>query len=223
MAGRLPTKISVTELKRHFDSEIQEEYTPAALAYVPLVKKPLFLEETKGFSAAERGSIMHFSMQHLNLSKVSSLQEIKLQINGMVENELLTRQQSQAVDIDKIFKFFSSPIGRRMVNAHRVYREMPFNIELKSTEIHKDLPKELYENETMLLQGVIDCFFEEDRELVLLDYKTDYVSPDGMEAIRKGYETQILYYTRALEKITGKRVKEKYIYLFWNGNIIEYK
>ena len=65
------------------------------------------------------------------------------------------------------------------------------------------------------MQGVIDCYFEEADGIVLLDYKTDYVAPGSVDKIRERYQVQISYYARALEKLTGKRVKEKMIYLFW--------
>ena len=69
---------------------------------------------------------------------------------------------------------------------------------------------------------MIDCYFEEQDEIVLLDYKTDYV-PDGRsESLKDKYKLQIDYYTMALEQLTGKRVKGTYIYLFWNGEVLEY-
>ena len=97
---------------------------------------------------------------------------------------------------------------------------MTFNIQIKCSEIYSELAGELYGDETMLLQGVIDCWFETDDGIVLLDYKTDYVPEGGEEVIRKRYGVQIEYYTRALEKITGKKVSEKYLYLFHTGQLL---
>ena len=74
----------------------------------------------------------------------------------------------------------------------------------------------LYEGEgleeTVLVQGIIDVWFEEDGELVVLDYKTDRVFKE--EILREKYHTQLDYYARALEQLTGKCVKEKIIYSF---------
>ena len=76
--------------------------------------------------------------------------------------------------------------------------------------------------EKLLLQGIIDCYFEEEDGLVLIDYKTDYVAEGAEANLKEKYKTQIAYYTRALEKLTGKPVKEKYIYLFHNGKILDF-
>jgi ATP-dependent helicase/nuclease subunit A len=221
ICGRLPSKISVTELKRHFNAEFSDEYT-VSIFIPPLVKRPMFLEESKGLTAAEKGTIMHFVMQHLDLNKVSTLREIEFQVVEMMLRELLTEQQANAVNLHRIKKFFDSPLGKRMLQSDRVSREIPFNIELKSTELYKDLDENTYGGETILLQGIIDCYFEEQGELVLLDYKTDYIPDGNTGIIKEKYRVQIDYYAKALESITGKRVKEKYIYLFGNGEIIAY-
>ena len=109
-----------------------------------------------------------------------------------------------------------------MLQAANIYREIPFNIELHCREIYKDLPAEGYAQETVLVQGVIDCYFEEGEDIVLIDYKTDYVSNRNTDIIKEKYRIQIDYYAKALESITGKRVTEKYIYLFRNGETIGY-
>ena len=94
---------------------------------------------------------------------------------------------------------------------------------MDSKEIYPDLDGEAYKDEFVILQGIIDCYFEEEGEIVLVDYKTDYVPPgDGLDIIKERYKTQIEYYTRALAQITGKPIKERCIYLFWNGRILEY-
>ncbi len=221
MASKLPTKMSVTELKRRFNTELAEEYA-MPIFVPPLVKKPVFLEESKGFTAAERGTIFHSVMQHLRLDRISTSAVVEEQIYGMVADELLTEQQAKVVDIEKIVRFFHSPLGRRMLQATNIYREIPFNIELHCREIYKDLPEEGYAQETVLVQGVIDCYFEEGEDIVLIDYKTDYVSNGNTDIIKEKYRIQIDYYAKALESITGKRVTEKYIYLFRNGETIGY-
>jgi len=222
MSGKLPVKMSVSELKRRSSVEFPEEYSPAVVYMPPLVKKPAFLEETRGLNAAERGTILHFVMQHLDLKRVSTTKEIKLQVDDMVNSELFTEQEAKAVDVKRVDKFFRSSLGSRMLKAERVNREVPFNIELKVIDVYKDLPRDIYGDEIILLQGVIDCWFEENGDIILVDYKTDYVSDGGIGAIKEKYRVQIEHYTRALERITGRKVKEKYIYLFWNGEMIEY-
>jgi len=98
---------------------------------------------------------------------------------------------------------------------------MPFYIEIPSTDIIEALPKEIYKEEMIRVQGVIDCFIEEEDGIVLIDYKTDYVTDENKLEVIKRYETQIHYYTLALEAIMGKKVKEKYLYLFFSEEAIK--
>lgn len=217
-ASKVPAKVSVTELKRRYNEMLSED-AMAFPEYQPvLVKKPMFLEEKKGLSYAEKGTILHFVMQHLDYSR----EDIEAQIEDMVARDLLTDQQAQSVDAGKIRRFLKSPLGKRMLASRSINREVPFNIEIPCHELYMDMEGEACHSETLLLQGVIDCYFEEPDGIVLVDYKTDYVSPGNVEMIRERYRVQILYYARALEMLTGKRVKEKYIYLFWNGEVLEF-
>jgi len=217
-ASRVPAKVSVTELKRRFNAELSEE-AGTFPEYLPvLVKKPMFLEEKKGLTHAEKGTILHFVMQHLDYSRG----DIEVQIEGMVARDLLTEQQARSVDAGKIRRFLESPLGKRMLASGNISREVPFNIEIPCHELYKDMEGEAYRGDTILLQGIIDCYFEEPDGIVLVDYKTDYVPYGKAEMIRERYSVQIRYYARALEMLAGKKVKDKYIYLFWNGEVLEF-
>ena len=216
----LPAKLSVTEVKRILNAEVVDEDTTSIFER-EVLKTPIFLEKKKGLTAAEKGIAMHLVMQKLDLDKDLSLEGIKEQIKDMVDREILTEEQAKEVNIHKIEGFFKTSLGERMLSSKNVKREVPFHIKLSSREIYKDLPEE-YENEFIQVQGIIDCFFEEEDGLVLIDYKTDYVQEGKVEEIKERYKVQIELYSKALENITGKKVKEKYIYLFFNGNILEY-
>ncbi|MFL0251783.1 helicase-exonuclease AddAB subunit AddA [Clostridium neuense] len=216
-AAKLPSLLSVTELKRQFSEE--EEY--GVRMFMPsLAKKPTFLEQIKGLTAAEKGTVFHSVMQHLNFyadgGKID-MQGIKAQIDNMVASEIITDKQAETVNAKKILKFLNSDIGKRVLAAEKVYKEFPFQVRIKSTDIYKELEKDLYENENIIVQGIIDLYFEEEDGIVLLDYKTDYVTDEDMDNIKKRYKMQIDYYGAALETITGIKVKEKYLYLFYNG------
>jgi ATP-dependent helicase/nuclease subunit A len=221
MSSKLPTKLTVTELKRRFNADLYDEnsthvFTPG------IVKKPAFLEEEKALTGAEKGTIMHLIMQHLELNRVSSKEEIAEQIEKMILNEMLTEKQAKSARVDRLEGFFMSDLGQRMLKAICIKREVPFFMELKNTEIYTNLTEDRYSDETILLQGIIDCYFEEDGEIVLVDYKTDYVNDENVSTIKEKYRTQIDYYTRALERMTGKRVSGKYIYLFSSGGMLKY-
>lgn len=220
MSSKLPAKLSVTELKRMYGSVLDDEYTQHI--FVPsLVKKPSFLEGKVQLTAAEKGTMTHLVMQHVDLDKSPTIEYVKSLVEYMVSGDFITREQASCVNTGRIVRFFESPLGERMLKAKSVKREVPFYIEIKGTEVYKDLPEDLYGGEGIILQGIIDCWFEEEDGIVLIDYKTDYVPEGKSHIIKEKYGVQIEYYTKALEKMTGKPVKEKYIYLFYNGEILK--
>lgn len=224
-AGSIPTNMSVSELKKSAMLEKEQSNANNLIGEQPL-RKPKFLQERKGLSPAERGTALHNAMQHLSLSKVNTLEEIKSQIVYFVTKEILTDEEAEAVNPYKILKFFKSPLGEKVLNCYKegsskVNREKPFYIEVPSCSVIDDLPVELYENEMVRIQGVIDCFLDEEDGITLIDYKTDYIDSENREKVIEQYETQIYYYTMALERITGKKVKEKYLYLFYIDEAIK--
>jgi helicase-exonuclease AddAB, AddA subunit, Firmicutes type len=221
LSSKLPAKLSVTELKRMFGTMIDDEYT-TNIFVPPLIKKPSYLEGESRLSAAEKGTVMHLVMQHVDISKAPTIEDINSLLQSLVASEFMTVQQQKTVDIGRILSFFESPLGRRMIKSGKVKREIPFYMKVDSTDVYKDLPDDKYRDEKIVLQGIIDCCFEEDDGLVLIDYKTDYVPVGEEESIRERYRLQIEYYEKALRKITGKTVKEKYIYLFHNREVLKY-
>ncbi|MHB1392763.1 MAG: helicase-exonuclease AddAB subunit AddA [Clostridia bacterium] len=217
---KLPVKVSVTELKQYFNTVAADEYYTQA---APSIKqRPRFLEESSEMTAAEKGSLMHFALQHMDFGGDISEKDIRNQLEGMVAAELLTEVQAQNVNSRKLLSFIQSALGKRLIDSKKLYREVPFTMEVECAEVFGSLPKDGHEEETIVVQGIIDCYFEEEGKLVLVDYKTDYVPDGDAEQLKEKYRTQIEYYARALKQITGKEIAGKYIYLFWNGEILEY-
>ena len=220
----LPSNISVSDLKlKNYEEDNDNTIN---IFREEIIKKPKFLSEEKGLSSSEKGTIIHFVMQHLDLNRISNVKEIRSQIKEMIEVELLTEKQAEVVYVPRILSFFNSDLGKRMLRSYNeenmIKREFPFFTEISAMKVNPNLPKELYEDEKIRLQGIIDCFFEEDGELVLLDYKTDYVEEGKSHEIKDKYDIQLKYYSETLEKITGKKVKDKYLYLFYTGEILKY-
>jgi len=213
-ATTIKSNFSVSDLKK----KNQEEAEDINEIYKERLEiKPKFLQEEKGLTAAKKGTAMHFVMQKLDLSRISSLDEIKLQLKELVDRELLSREEFKGIKANKIFNFFESTLGKRMLEAYnkgfKIYRELPFYTEISPLEIEDGLSENIKE-EMVRLQGVIDCFFYEGDNIILLDYKTDYVEEGNEEEMLKKYTIQINYYREALSKITGKTVAESYLYLF---------
>lgn len=208
----LPSKLSVTQIKRAGVHSVE-----ALGVDIPtMTAKPAFMDGKSGLTGQERGILTHFVLQHLDLGRISSIQDIQDQIQGMVEKELIHEGEAHGVDIPGLMAFFSSPLGQRIRKADRVYREVPFNLVKRAEDVLPHLDGEEDPcREEILIQGVIDCYFEEGEDLVLVDYKTDYYHSEAMkQRIIQNYRSQIQLYREALEKIQGKRVKESYLYLF---------
>lgn len=218
LAESLPSNVSVSDLKRSLYEHEDDDVLTVNIFRDKEVLKPKFLQERKGLSASERGTAVHFIMQKFNLDKVSTREEIRNQIEDMKNNNLLSEEEAKAVEKINFLGFFRSELGKRMMSAYNegklLKRELPFYTEISSLEVDNTLPENQYKNEKVRLQGIIDCIFEEDNEIVLLDYKTDYVVEGMEEEIIDKYKVQLRYYKDAVEKITGKRVKESYLYLF---------
>lgn len=218
LAGGLPSNVSVSDLKRSLYEHEDDDILTVNIFSDKEVLKPKFLQQKKGISASERGTAVHFIMQKLDLDKVSTKEEIRNQIENMKNYSLLSEEEVKAVERINFLNFFKSSLGERMIAAYKegklLKRELPFYTEISSLDVDNTLPEKVYENEKIRLQGIIDCIFEEDDEVVLLDYKTDYVVEGMEEEIIDKYRVQLKYYKDAVEKITGKKVKASYLYLF---------
>lgn len=199
-------KISVSELKKRAyleEDEIEEEIV------IPLL--PKFLQTEAEVSSTARGTIYHKVMELLNFSEEYDFEKLKATIGEMVAREMLTEEMASCVCADDILRFLQSEVGKRVQQACQrgmLYTEQPFV--LGDNQLH---------DEVTLVQGIIDVYFEEDGELVVLDYKTDKVWHD--QELKERYQVQLDYYAKALECVTNKRVKEKIIYSFTMHKEIE--
>ena len=164
------------------------------------------------------GTTLHMMMQQLDFSKVFSIHEIKDQGLKLVHKEILTEEQENSIDYEAVAAFFESNIGNRLLHADHVYRECPFTLSLPANEAYPDWNGD--EEERVLVQGVIDCLFEDEEGLVLLDYKTDtlkgrFNTDEEAAAYLKGqYEKQLSLYRLAIEKIWKKKVSLGGLYAF---------
>jgi len=211
--------LSANEIKSKYSvSELAKENIKESFKTVTSLSKelPQFLQGKKVYSSAERGTILHRIMEYLPFQEFallaeSSEKEIKENISRwitlMIEREILLKEEAQAADLDKLTAFFFSDIGRRACASKEIYKEVSFNL------------KKEKENEEIIIQGTIDCYFSEGNSYVLLDYKSNAVHDTeiSLERIKRQYQMQLSLYKEALEKIKGIEVKEMYLYLFSIG------
>ncbi len=201
----VPAKVSVTELKSGGFEKFENN--------TELMQRPEFLDEEK-LTAAKKGTALHIAMQKTVPKANMDIEYVKMSVAEMVETGELSEIEAASVDAGKILKFYESELGRRLLKSSRVVRESPFETEIPLSIF------EGYENAegNILLQGVADCWFEEDDGIVLVDYKTDfYKNPHEIE---EKYRRQLEWYAYALEKITKKNVKNKYIYMFFGDEFL---
>jgi ATP-dependent helicase/nuclease subunit A len=153
---------------------------------------------------------MHYVLQQLDFKHVSQA-GLQAQLDAMVKKDMLTAVEAASIDSRKIMEFFASALGQRILQARRVFREVGFNQLVEAGQILEDSPAP---REKLLLQGVIDLYFEEEGGLVVVDYKTDRITPQNRLVLIEQYRAQVEAYCRALEAISGQMVKEGYIYFF---------
>ena len=203
-----PAKLSVTEIKRRFDMLADETGHPI-FAGKSIALRPRFIQQSEGLTGAERGTLMHSVMQHMDLQGDLEQGGIRDQIAQMVSKEMILPQHAQLVDVPGIVAFFQSSLGKRLCHSTKVRRELPFSLILPAERFDAAMTGT---KEDVFIQGVIDVLFDADEGLVLLDYKTDYVI-DSAQLIDR-YAVQLNLYAEAVERIFKQPVKEKYLYVF---------
>ncbi|MCM1415916.1 MAG: helicase-exonuclease AddAB subunit AddA, partial [bacterium] len=229
----LYTKTTVSELKK---AGMQEETDLSAHLFeekpvIPYL--PKFIENDERVTGSMRGSAFHKVMELFDFKKLTREVNadsdaagalLREQLEEMRRDGRLSETYYEAVSIPKLTAFLTGSAAWRMAEADRagkLYKEQPFVLGLPASRLKESFP----ESETVLIQGIIDVFFEEADGLVLLDYKTDAV--DAPEELVRRYRVQLDYYSEALEQIFGrmaggggKRVKERILYSFKLGQEI---
>ncbi|MBP2241116.1 ATP-dependent helicase/nuclease subunit A [Cytobacillus eiseniae] len=225
-ASTYRSKQSVSEVKRQKEMFNAEDSGTELIQKMkkPMLNRPKFMQE-KSLSPAERGTAMHMVLQHLNFRANITAVSVEEKMDEMVRKELLSVEQREAIDPALVVHFFETEIGKRLVQAPVINREIPFSLAFPASEIYLDWQGE---EETVLIQGIIDCVFEDEQGLVLLDYKTDGITErfkggfaEAKPVLEDRYRIQIDMYTRALEQILKRNVTERYLFFFDGANTIK--
>ena len=208
-----PDEISFDEIDGN--SDLMMQVTPSGELVMPEDDStyPEFLKPEKTLSGSDRGTIYHHVMELIPFEEKMTKSKVKAYLDGMVQEGRLRQEERKAVNEFKLSSFFSSELGQKMCYAEqqgRLHREQPFVLGLSAKELYPASASD----EIVLVQGIIDAFFEEEDGLVLMDYKTDYIKEDAKAELTKKYQSQLGYYRLALERLTGKPVKEVWFYSF---------
>lgn len=194
-------KVTVTEISKSADENRL------------FLRRPEFAE-AGGLTAAEKGTAVHTFMQYADFSAAEA--DPAAEAERLAEHGLLTPEESRSLNIEQIKVFFGSELYGRIKNSDSIRREQKFLI--KKSDAALDDERLMEYNDNSMLQGIADCMFEEDGEIVLIDYKTDRGAGEKILADR--YDLQIKLYAAALGRIFGKRVREAYLYSFALGRAV---
>ena len=215
--GKMKLKFTVSELKKwaYLAEEAGEEMYEEPVV-VPLI--PEFLKEEEILTGAPRGSAYHKLLELLDFTVDYDVENLIAAVQQLRQEGRLTDEMAECIRPKDILRFLGCRSGKRMADAARngkLYKEQPFVLSVDASEIY---PEDC-SGEKILVQGIIDVYFEEPDGLVVLDYKTDKVRT-GNE-LKEKYHAQLDYYAQALEQLMEKPVKEKIIYSFTLGEEIE--
>ena len=209
-------KVTISELKREAyeeAEEVSERMFEELTEYVPTL--PKYLQKEERVKGASRGTLYHRIMECLDFTRdYTQKEQIKHAIAELVQKKWIRENTLSVVKIDDFWNFFRSDIGQQMQLAARegrLKKEQPFVIGIPAKEFDEGEGEEI-----ILVQGILDAYFEEADGLVLVDYKTDWITENTKEELCNRYALQLAYYARALQQITGKQVKKKLIYSFYS-------
>lgn len=212
-------KFTVSELKKREylrELSLEEPGDAGELPFeepdvVPLI--PRFRAAEEELTGASRGSAYHRVMELLDFTEEYSEESLAAAVRAMEESGRIAPEMARCVRTGDILEFTRCESGRRMLEASRrgqLFREQPFVIGVDMEEVYPDSAGG--EEDKILVQGIIDVWFQEEDGLVVLDYKTDQVQTAGQ--LTEKYHAQLDYYAKALEQLVGRPVKEKIIYSF---------
>ncbi|MEI3356221.1 MAG: helicase-exonuclease AddAB subunit AddA [Clostridia bacterium] len=211
----IPTKTSVTNLKQ---MKLEKEGIIGKDETIEL-PEPAFINEDKKekLTGAQKGTLIHLCLQKLDYKQEYDLEKIKNFLQSLCEKEIISQNELENINPYKILEFTKSEIYAECKNAKELYKERPFYINIPACEIYgEDTESEI------LVQGIIDLYYiNENDELVLVDYKTDYVEKGNENELIKKYEKQLELYQRALEFAIKKKVSKKYIYSVYLGKSLK--
>jgi ATP-dependent nuclease subunit A len=205
----LPTKSSVTKIKQE-KIKLEEMLKGIESEEVEYKKSytPKFMQEDKKISSAEKGTLVHLCIQRLDERKDYELKDIQNMILNLVEKEIITQNEADAIDVNLIYQYTKSQLFEELRQAKEVHKEQPFYINIPAKDVVSEAENS---KKNILVQGIIDLYYiDKNDNLVLIDFKTDYISnePNAKEKILEKYKVQLEIYKTALEQALGRKVNK---------------
>jgi ATP-dependent helicase/nuclease subunit A len=221
----LGARTSATELKRHLNPDYDPDFSPDGNQLTETYNlRPKFLSEQPArASAVEIGTWTHLFLQHVALDHIPDLPALNSQLDALVVKGMFSPRQRQAIDVNGVARFFVSELGREMLT-HRetVEREWPFTLVLPIGQVYPNVElNEIEKEETVLIRGIIDCLFEMEDGIRIIDFKTDDVDESECAARAESYRVQMQLYKKAVEGILKEKAAASTLYFLRPGIAVE--
>jgi ATP-dependent helicase/nuclease subunit A len=214
-ATAFPSKQTATQLKGRQKDQEAAENTEIPKIHYHNWRKPSFAQDA-AVSATSFGNAVHGIMQYICYEKCMDLNGVKDELQRLANSDLLDKEMVNLMEPEMIWRFFDSPMGRKVRSSDNVLREFKFSILDDASYYESGL-----RDDKILLQGVVDCALIEPEGITVLDFKTDKVSSETIHAIADSYKIQVQTYARALSKIFQRDILSSQLYFFRTGTFIE--
>lgn len=210
-ATKRPAKATVTQLRRQMESDVDEEASLASLPIRPFTATP----SRSKLAASEVGTAHHAFLRWLNLDHAGSLEGLRQENQRLLAEKLLTEEESRAINLRSIAGFWQSPLGQRILSQRAyVRRELPFTARFASAEPQETPFSEpdFFDDEFVVLQGVVDLAVILPEEIWVVDFKTDHFDPADLESKKAQYAIQLRLYGQALSGIYRRPARELHLH-----------
>ena len=185
--------------------------------YKMLTNKPKFLNKEEKITSSKKGTLMHLCVQKMNEKEEYNIEKLQIMVDGLCAKNIITENEKEAIQINKLYEYTKSSLWNELKSAKEINKEKPFYINILAKDVF-----EIDTDETILVQGIIDLYYiNKNNELILVDFKTDYIKEGEEDKLVKKYNKQLEIYKKALESSLKRKVVHTYIFSMQLNKLIE--
>jgi len=215
-AETLPVKLTATELKSRARERIEDEEAASLLPAREQVFREPELGESRKLTGAEKGTATHRLLQYMDPEQGENELALEAEIERLCAEGRLRTEEAGAIDRAAVVRFFRSETGALLRGGKTVLREQRFSLLAPAEDYFPDGA-----GEEILLQGIVDCIVVEDDGVTVLDFKTDHVWAQALQARAEEYALQLRVYAKAMARLLQKPVKRCVLVFLFTGESVE--